>query len=315
MIGKIYGIIYIPENKVVYIGQTIQPGKKRWYEHIRQALKGEKTDQMHVFMKEQGIQNFKWEILFEGECDKEILNQKEAEYIEEFDTYNNGFNTYKQSNCINLNRKGRKVLWFNNNRQYIGTYDSMVLAAAASGVHSVNVSHCCNHLQTKTSNGWFRLEGDLTPLEDSYRLGTNLQIDKLDPFTLEVIKTYPSLQQAEQAENIPSGYLSAVCKGKRYGAKCFPYRYNDERLRCEYTGSRHIKSGIAQVDPTTGIVLHKFLNCEDAAKFLGLNQQTISRARHTNVLSFGYRWVDAFDYKELLEKGEIFENEQTTNHY
>lgn len=315
MIGKIYGIIYIPENKIVYIGQTIQSGNKRWYTHIRQALKDEKTDQMHVFMKEKGIQNFKWEVLWEEECDKITLNRKEAEHIEEFDTYNNGFNTYKQSNCVKLNPQSRRVLWFDNNKQYINTYDSIVLAAAASGVNSVNVSHCCNHLQTKTSRGWFRLEGDLTPLEDSYRLGTNLQVDKLDPFTLEVIKTYPSLQQAEKAENITSGYLSLVCKGKRYSAKHFCYRYNDVHLRQPYSGSRRIQSGVAQVDPITNIVLHKFLTCEDAARYLQLNQDTISRARHKNTISLGYRWIDAFDYKELLEKGEIFENEQTINHY
>lgn len=315
MIGKIYGIVYIPENKIVYIGQTIQTGKKRWYEHIRQALKKEKTDKIHTFIKEKGVENFQWEVLFEEDCDKETLNKKEAEYIEEFDTYDNGFNSLKQSNCVNIDRKGCRVLWFDNNKKYINTFNSIVFAAEASGVNSVNVSHCCNHSQTKTTQGWFRFEGDLTPLEDSYRPGISLQVDKLDPFTLEVIQTYPSLQQAEKSENITSGYLSAVCKGKRYSAKNFCYRYHDEKLRQPYIGSRHVVSGVAQVDPLSNIVLNKFLTCEDAANYLKLNKDTISRARHKNTISFGYRWVDAFDYKELLEKGEIFENEQTTNHY
>lgn len=315
MLGKVYAIIYIPENKVIYIGQTIQSGRKRWYDHIRQAQKEEKTDKLHVFLKEKGIENFKWEILWEKDCDKEELNKQEKIYIEDFDTVNNGFNTYKQSNNINTNFFGKKVLWFDNSRNYIGTYNSIVLAAKASSVNSVNVSHCCNHLQTKTSKGWFRFEGDLTPLEDSYRLGTSLRVQKLDPFTFEVIKTYKSLQQAEKEEGITPGYLSTVCKGKRYAAKGFPYRYEDESLRQEYSGSPHIKSGVAQVDPNTRLVLHKFLTCEEAATYLNLNQDTISRARYKNKTSLGYYWINSCDYKNLLDKGEIFEDENTTNHY
>lgn len=313
--SKIYGIKYIPTDKIIYIGQTIQSGKKRWYDHIRQALRKEKTDKLHTFMKQEGVENFEFIILFENECSKEELNKLEELYIQQFDTYKNGYNTYKKSGIINLNISGRKIMWYNNDRQYQRSFNSIVEASKYTNVNSVNISHCCNKIQTKTTNGWFRFEGDLTPLEDSYRLGTNLKVDKLDPFTFEVIKTYSSLQQAEQAEGITKGYLSAVCLGKRYGAKGFPYRYNDENLRQKYCRNNHIKTGVAQVNIETKIVIAKFLTCEDAAKITGLKQDTITRARHTHKPSVGYIWIDARDYLQLLNKGEIFEDEHTKTYY
>lgn len=73
----IYGVNFIPENKIIYIGQTIQKGKRRWYEHIRQAKRREKTDKFHTFMANSGIENFSYIILFESDdISKEELNKK-----------------------------------------------------------------------------------------------------------------------------------------------------------------------------------------------------------------------------------------------
>lgn len=314
--NKIYGIKYIPENRIIYIGQTIQSGKKRWYEHIRQAKKEERTDKFHIFLKNHNIEDFEFVVLEETDCTKEELNNLESYYIQTFDTYNRGYNSLKQSNCVRLNNHGTEVIWYDLNKNYQGTFPTMTAAEEVSKVNSINISHCCNHLQTKTSNGWFRFVGDLSPLEESYRPGVAFAVDKLDPFTLEVLKTYPSLQIAEQVENITKGYLSAVCSGKRYGAHGFPYQYVDKTKQQPYSGSRHVKSGIAQVDPKTMIVLNKFLTCESAAQILNLNKETISKARHNGLKPcLGYIWVDAFEYAELLMKGIIFENENTKRNY
>ena len=314
--NKIYGIKYIPENRIIYIGQTIQSGNRRWYEHIRQAKISEKTDKLHTFLKQNDITQFEFIILEELDCTKQELNDLEEYYISMFDTYNNGYNSLPRSNCINLNTHGSQVVWYDNNKLYKGLFNTITAAEKASGINAINISHCCNHLQTKTSKGWFRFINDTTSLEESYRSGTSLEVNKLDPFTLEVLKTYPSLQQAELTENIAPGYLSAVCNGKRYSAKGYIYQYKDENKRIPYSGSRKVKSGIAQVDPNTKIVLNKFLTCEDAAKILKVNQDTITRARHNGMRkSIGYIWIDAFDYNDLLLKGEIFENENTRRNY
>ena len=313
--NKIYGIVYKPENRIIYVGQTIQAGRKRWWDHLREAYEEERKDKLHTFIRTHSSNEFDFITIKELDCSKKELNDLEEFYIKEFDTIDNGLNTLGKSNCINLNVKGKTVLWFNNNREYVKSFNSIVDAASASGVSTINVSHCCNHYQTKTTQGWFRFEGDLTPLEDSYRLGVSLEVEKLDPFTFEVIKTYPSLQQAEKEEKITCGYLSAVCLGKRYSAKGFPYRYKSIEKRKPYSGGLRIKTGVAQVDKDSKIVIAKFLTCEDAAKITNLRQDTITRARHTNRVSLGFIWVDARNYRELLEKGEIFENDNTKTYY
>lgn len=313
---KIYAIKYIPEDKIIYIGQTIQAGKKRFYDHFRNAQSLEKTDAFHKFLYNKNIKDFEFIVLEDNIDSKEELNIKEAQYIKQYDTVNCGFNSYTQSNTINLHPIIKKVKWFDNNRNYICTFDSIVAAEQGTGVNCSNISHCCNHIQTKTSKGWFRFEDDDSELEDSYRVGTSLKVDKLDPFTFEVIKTYDSLQKAEKEEGLIKGYLSFVCNGSKYSAKGFLYQYHDETLRRPYSGGQRVKTGIAQVDKETHHVLHKFLTCEDCANILGFNQSTITRARNSYPKpSLGFLWVRADKYKELLDKGEIIEDEFTKVHY
>lgn len=312
---KIYGIQY--QDRIIYIGQTIQSGKKRYYDHWRVAEKDERTDKLHTFLKEHINEKnfFEFIILEDNIEDKNKLNELESFYIEKYDTYNNGFNSYKQSNTINLNPYSKKVNWFDNEKRYIKTFNSIVEAERETGVNVSNISHCCNHIQTKTSKGWFRFCGDESPLEDSYRPGVSLSVEKLDPFTLEVIAEYPSLQIAEQENHITSGYLSFVCSGKKYSAKGFLYRYKDKSLRTEFPNDKTKRVGIAQVGPNK-IVINKFLSVKDAAKTTGLNEQTISRAKNNpNRLSLGYYWIRSDQYSELLKKGEIIENEYTRKRY
>ena len=313
---KIYGIKDNRTNKIIYIGQTIQAGKKRFYDHFRASYNDQKTDRFHLFLKTRSIQDFEFVVLEDNIEDKQILNQREKFYIELYDTINNGFNSYSQSNITNLHQQGKKIKWFNNDKKFVRTFNSIVEAEYFTGVNCSNISHCCNHLQTKTSAGWFRFDSDDSPLEESYRPGLSMAVQKLDPFTLEVLCTYPSLQQAEQTEGITGGYLSAVCQGKRYSAKGFIYQYEDKSKQVAYQGKGNIKTGIAQIDKETRKVLARFLTCEDCATILNLNKDTILRARNAfPKISLGYMWVRADKYKELLMKGEIFEDEFTKIYY
>lgn len=312
---KIYGIQY--KGEIIYIGQTIQSGKKRYYDHWRVAEKNEKTDKLHIFLREHIKEKnlFEFIVLVDEVEDKNKLNELESFYIEKYNTHNKGFNSYKKSNAINLNPYSKKVIWFDNEKKYIKTFNSIVEAEKETGVNASNISHCCNHIQTKTSKGWFRFYGDELPLEESYRPGVGLCVEKLDPFTMEVISEYPSLQIAEQENNITSGYLSSVCSGKKYSAKGFLYRYKDKSLWADFPSDKTKRVGVAQVGADR-VVLNKFLSTKDAAETTGLNEQTISRAKNNpQKLSLGYYWVRSDQYSELLKKGEIIENEYTKKRY
>lgn len=90
------GYIYKVTNKVngkVYIGQTIQTIKNRWYEHCRtkNISKAEKNMKIKRAILKYGKENFTVETL--EECDSALLNDRERYYISYFDSYKNGYNS------------------------------------------------------------------------------------------------------------------------------------------------------------------------------------------------------------------------------
>ena len=94
--GDISGIYKITRIKTgeIYIGQTTSIDK-RWQEHVKTALGvGNLTSsQLHRVMKEDGPENFTFEILEETPKDK--LKEREAFYINFYDSKTYGLNTIK----------------------------------------------------------------------------------------------------------------------------------------------------------------------------------------------------------------------------
>jgi len=84
----IYKVTNLTNNKI-YIGKTIHTLETRKLQHIRESKKP--TFKFHRALKKYGIDNFSWEVIFE--CNNEDdLNNKEVEFIQIFDSYNNGYN-------------------------------------------------------------------------------------------------------------------------------------------------------------------------------------------------------------------------------
>lgn len=90
------GIIYKVTNKIngkIYIGQTIQSLKDRWYRHCAKKSLRETERNMHIkrAILKYGKENFTIETL--EECDSELLNEREKFYIDYFDSYHKGYNS------------------------------------------------------------------------------------------------------------------------------------------------------------------------------------------------------------------------------
>ena len=80
------------ENKLCYIGQA-KKIRERWREHMKCGL-GIDTpanNKLYQAMKKEGIDNFTFEIL--EECTIENLDEKEAFYINLYNSYNYGYNS------------------------------------------------------------------------------------------------------------------------------------------------------------------------------------------------------------------------------
>lgn len=90
------GVIYIIRNNIngkVYIGQTIQPLKERWYRHCGKTGISESESRMAIkrAILKYGKENFTIEIL--EECNQEDLNAREKYYIDMYDSYKSGYNS------------------------------------------------------------------------------------------------------------------------------------------------------------------------------------------------------------------------------
>ena len=74
-----------------YIGQSIHI-LTRYDQHLSEAQNiSRKNDKWHKALREQGIENFDFEIL--EECHPAELNMKEIEWIAKYDSYHNGYNS------------------------------------------------------------------------------------------------------------------------------------------------------------------------------------------------------------------------------
>lgn len=89
------GFIYKITNNVngkVYIGQTIQTIKERFYQHCATKCSDSVLNMaIHRAIKKYGKSNFTIEVI--EEVDKDFLNDREKFWIEYYNSYNNGYNS------------------------------------------------------------------------------------------------------------------------------------------------------------------------------------------------------------------------------
>lgn len=88
--GYIYKITNT-ENQQVYIGQTRRSYTERWAEHLRDREKEPYCNwPLYRMLNKVSPEKIKWEII--EEVDNQLLNEREQYWIEQYDSYNNGYN-------------------------------------------------------------------------------------------------------------------------------------------------------------------------------------------------------------------------------
>lgn len=91
MIGHIYKVTNSINGKI-YIGQTIQSVKDRWYRHCGKSSLSKEEMGMHIkrAILKYGKENFTVETI--EDCDSSLLDEKERYYISYYNSYKNGYN-------------------------------------------------------------------------------------------------------------------------------------------------------------------------------------------------------------------------------
>lgn len=104
------GIIYSILNKVNqqrFIGQTQQDLSKRWAHHIQES-KAVSDDPLYYAIRKYGVGMFAVRII-EEDIPIEKLNERQEYWIEQFDTYKNGYNLTNEEKEIQPNKHLQKI--------------------------------------------------------------------------------------------------------------------------------------------------------------------------------------------------------------
>lgn len=195
-------------NNKSYIGKTthINPNR-RWNEHLSERNQERSQNRaLYRAMNKYGVENFVFSVIEETDN----IEEREAFYIQYFDTYHNGYNE-------TLGGDGRAYL------------------------HLPEQEVCCYYLQCKSMEATARnfncsrgtIEKILyknnivkftIPEVQKHASTCKKPVAKIDKKTNQIIAVYESGTQAER-ENKCNGHILQVCQGKRQTAGGFKWKF------------------------------------------------------------------------------------------
>lgn len=296
MEGLIYKCTCLCNNKI-YIGQTIQTFNERRRQHIKEAF-NEKyvgyTYHFHRALRKYGLDNFKWEILQTITADNiddlvNCLDLLEIQYIEQYNSYKNGYNSTLGGNSPT--RRNSKIDVYLEDGTLIETLDSARQTSQKYEIPLQSVWNVCRKVQNFSyKNGIryiFRYQGD-TYSESEISINKNIATDSLvlmynlDGFC---IKTFLTPKQAEEYFNISKGAVSRCCirnskfvfiDGSRY---IFKYA-NDDITKQDILDALKVKSDpkcrVIAIDYKTQEVIGTFETMSEGAKKFNTTVSKIS---------------------------------------
>lgn len=215
MNGKIYIIRCVLTDKV-YVGQTVQPISKRWSHHKWIATKGGSQTKLARAIRKYGIENFTLTII--DVCELESLNEREIEFIREFDSYNNGYNStvgghkvgttgmkHSELTCAKISKANKG----NSGSRHTEKWKKE-LSKRMSGQNNPMYGKTFTH--SEKSKELIREAATKTPVEQIHLESNN------------IITIWPSTREAERALGISSASISQVINNKRKSAGGFLWR-------------------------------------------------------------------------------------------
>lgn len=260
-----YGIIYKIKNIItgkVYIGQTTNPrgfngrydykgtGIERVYNYsLNKALHGTDYNQ-HLFrsIEKYGLDAFVVDEVFDTENDKDELNEKERYYIEQFDSFKNGYNRSiggdsvqgAEKPCGKDSSRSKSVCQISTDGKLIKIWDCISDIERELNIANSHISQVCKNKRKLAGGFVWVYEKDYDPNKDYARIPHIKDMGKGTKPVLwldddgNIIQEFYSLNSVSEVLDICPQTVSNICNNKRKNKK-----YNLV-FKSEYMGEQRL---------------------------------------------------------------------------
>ncbi|MEO5348947.1 MAG: NUMOD1 domain-containing DNA-binding protein [Magnetococcus sp. YQC-3] len=249
-------------NDKKYIGKTIVSPWDRFSDHMSNAKQGRKYNFYNAIRKH-GKENFYMEFVIDytGKVTEKELNEIEIQMIEEFDSYNNGYNATKGGEGNSGN--GKKINLYDLEGNHIRDFDSIAEASRILNLKECNIRDSCNKAVRCTSNMIFRFDGDPVGEYISSR-------KKVDQYDLDgnFIKTWNSGAEVAKELKINDGNIYGCCNKRQKIAGKYIFRYHGDTPPDPITQTKRKRVDLFDLNIN---FIKTFDSIKDAAKELNVS--------------------------------------------
>lgn len=215
--------IYKIENLInhkIYIGQSIEI-EKRWLKH----LSAKDDFIIHKALRKYGKDAFSFQIL--EECDIMELDEKENYWINFYNSIiPNGYNMIPGGSNGAGFAKGKKILQYTLNGEFVKEYSSANQASLETGIDHTSICACCRGESQRSGNFQWKYYGsnkEIKPLN----IRGDFSVLQIDKDTDTIINEFKSLAEASKQTGIAKSTLCKVCNGKGKTAGGFKWKYKN----------------------------------------------------------------------------------------
>jgi group I intron endonuclease len=214
--------IYKIENLInhkIYIGQSVEI-EKRWQKH----LSAKDDFVIHRALHKYGKENFSFQII--EECNLLDLDKKEKYWITYYNSLvPNGYNMIQGGSNGAGFAKGKKVLQYSLNGEFLEKYSSANQASLITGIDHWSICACCRGEYRQAGGYQWKYSEDKEKEIKSIKKRTNYEVLQIDVKTDEIIQEFSSIKEATAKTNIASSTICNVCNGKGKTAGGFKWKY------------------------------------------------------------------------------------------
>ena len=268
----------------VYIGQSCQTLDKRMNQHLSRAMTNyDPNNHFHNAIRKYGFPDFTFEVIEDNIVDNETLNEREKYWIEQYNSYYDGYNSTFGGDCgLRRDDKIIEALFHD------GYTTKEICEITGHNRNTIYESYKANNLQT----------------ENRHRKNEQIRercSERVEQYTLDgkYIKTFSSATAAGQ-EFGNQGAISSVCRQDPSALSIYGYLFkyeNDPRNISEWVEryknkkpSGRPKKQIIQKDKNKNIIAI-YQSAADAAKALNLKDKSnICAAARKGNSAYGYYW-------------------------